>query len=386
MCKYASRRLEGDLPWSHRDLLRKTHLKAASKEHNVIYRYATKGREGFSDAEWRKIKANDKLVYIWAHEEVKLSTKPNEVKALIKEYNLAQESVPTEWRKDVSVGKQLLQNMPITATIRGLGKMTANDVLRPLSKETSLVCDRITNEELIQKGRVHPLQFLTALKAYKGPDRDSYYGWYGSSNRSSLEWTPIDAVCDALEDGFYKSFKYVEPTGKNYLLGVDVSGSMSMPCAGVNNLSCAEGAAALAMTIARTERNYQIRGFSNQFVDLKVTAKDSLATALKKTSRMNFGGTDCGLPMSWALKNKLDVDVFVVITDSETWAGRAGHPHELLNKYRRDMKKPDAKLVVMGMAGNKFSIADPNDPGMLDVVGFDANVPGVISEFVKGNI
>lgn len=387
VCKYASRRLEGDLPWSHRDLLRKTHLKPSTEEHNTIYKYVTKGREAFSDEEWNGVKSNSKLAYIWAHEEAKSASKVSDVTALIEEYNLSQESIPTEWRKNVSVGKQLLQKMPITATIRGLGKMTANDVLKPLSSETKLVCERITNEELIQKGRVHPLQFLAALKAYKGPSGYHYGGWGArSGTKSSLAWEPIDAVCDALEDGFYKSFKYVEPTGKNYLFGVDVSGSMSMACAGVNNLSYAEGAAAMAMTIARTEKNYQIRGFSNQLVDLGVTAKDSLDSVLKKTSRMNFGETDCALPMKYALNNKLDVDVFVVITDSETWAGVSGHPHEVLAQYRQKMNKPEAKLVVMAMAGNKFSIADPNDPGMLDVVGFDANVPSIITEFVNGNL
>lgn len=387
VCKYASRRLEGDLPWSHRDLLRKTHLKPSSEEHGAIYKYVAKGRGSFSDKEWRAVKSNEKLAYIWAHEEVKAASGVADVKKLIKDYNLAQESIPTEWRKNVSVGKQLLQNMPITATIRGLGKMTANGVLKPLSKETSLACERITNEENIRKGRVHPLQFLAALKAYQAPVAKPNY-WSSSpygATKSSLTWEPINTVCDSLEEGFYKSFKYVEPTGLNYLLGIDVSGSMTQLCSGVNNLSCAEGAAALAMTIARTEKNYQIRGFTNQFVDLNITAKDSLASALQKAQKNNFGGTNCSLPMQYALNNKLDVDVFIVITDNETYAGN-GHPHEWLQKYREEMNKPNAKLVVMAMVANKFSIADPNDPGMLDVVGFDANVPSIISEFVKGNI
>ena len=37
-----------------------------------------------------------------------------------------------------------------------------------------------------------------------------------------------------------------------------------------------------------------------------------------------------------------------------------------------------AKLVVVGMVSNGFSIADPHDPGTLDVVGFDAAVPQLI--------
>lgn len=39
-----------------------------------------------------------------------------------------------------------------------------------------------------------------------------------------------------------------------------------------------------------------------------------------------------------------------------------------------------AKLVVVAMSSNGFSIADPNDGGMLAVVGFDAATPEVISD------
>jgi 60 kDa SS-A/Ro ribonucleoprotein len=33
------------------------------------------------------------------------------------------------------------------------------------------------------------------------------------------------------------------------------------------------------------------------------------------------------------------------------------------------------------MTASEFTIADPDDPGMLDVVGFDSNTPQLIAEF-----
>jgi len=38
------------------------------------------------------------------------------------------------------------------------------------------------------------------------------------------------------------------------------------------------------------------------------------------------------------------------------------------------------------MVSNQFSLADPNDAGMLDVVGFDANTPTIIADFIAGRI
>jgi 60 kDa SS-A/Ro ribonucleoprotein len=125
-------------------------------------------------------------------------------------------------------------------------------------------------------------------------------------------------------------------------------------------------------------------GFADTFKDLGITKETSLIDAVKKTSDQNFGRTDCALPMIYALNNGLDVDVFIVITDNETWYGNI-HPKEALNMYRKKTRK-DAKLVVLATTATEFSIADPNDKGMLDIVGFDASVMTVIKEFVEGNI
>lgn len=96
-----------------------------------------------------------------------------------------------------------------------------------------------------------------------------------------------------------------------------------------------------------------------------------------------FGGTDCALPMLWATENKVKVDTFVVYTDNETWAG-AIHPFQALRDYRNKMGR-DAKLIVVGMTATKLTIADPDDAGMMDVVGFDTAAPQVMADFARGS-
>ena len=114
---------------------------------------------------------------------------------------------------------------------------------------------------------------------------------------------------------------------------------------------------------------------------LVISPRQRLDDVVKITSGLPFGGTDCALPIVEALKHRWAVDVFVIYTDSETWAGTV-YPAQALRAYRERMGIP-AKLVVVGMASNGFSIADPNDAGMLDVVGFDTATPQVISGFAE---
>ena len=113
---------------------------------------------------------------------------------------------------------------------------------------------------------------------------------------------------------------------------------------------------------------------------LNITASDSISDAMQKTKDLPFGRTDCALPMLHAMELKLNVDCFIILTDSETWAGNI-HPVEALRQYRHKSGIP-AKLIVVGMVSNEFSIADPDDAGMMDVVGFDSAVPELITDFV----
>ena len=105
---------------------------------------------------------------------------------------------------------------------------------------------------------------------------------------------------------------------------------------------------------------------------------------MKAVSDLPFGGTDCALPMLYARAKELEVDTFVVLTDSESWAGEV-HASQALSEYR-SASGIDARLVVVAMVANEFSVADPNDPGQLDVVGFDTATPQLISDFARGAV
>ena len=194
-------------------------------------------------------------------------------------------------------------------------------------------------------------------------------------------WDPVTQIVDALDKAFYLTFPNVEPTGKRLVLALDVSGSMAWgTVAGVLGLTPRVASAAMALITAATEANVTTVGFSNEMVRLNISPRQRLDDVVKTVSGLPFMATDCALPMQWALKHRVKADAFVIYTDSETWYGKI-HPVQALQEYRRKTGIP-AKLVVVGMVANRFTIADPNDAGMLDVVGFDAAAPRVIGDFI----
>jgi 60 kDa SS-A/Ro ribonucleoprotein len=162
--------------------------------------------------------------------------------------------------------------------------------------------------------------------------------------------------------------------------------------AGIPGLTPRVASAAMAMATARIEPSFSTLAFASAggafgprglsgVMSLPLSPRQRLDDVLGMVNGLPFGGTDCSLPMIWAQKNKVEVDTFVVYTDSETWAGEI-HPFQALRDYRQAMGRP-AKLVVVGMTSTGFTIADPQDPGMLDVVGFDAAAPQVMADFSR---
>jgi 60 kDa SS-A/Ro ribonucleoprotein len=272
--------------------------------------------------------------------------------------------------------------MGLTAMLRNLGKMTEVGLLGFLSDAERFVIDRLSRAEVLRAARVHPLALLVALKTYG----------QGHGDKGKLTWKPRQKIVDALDRAFYLSFETLTPTGARTLLALDVSGSMTSPnIAGMPGISPRVGSAAMALVTAAVEPRHDIvaftsgsyksrwAGYGSGITPVAISPQMRLDDVIKKTDGLPFGGTDCALPMLWAADNKVPVDIFVVYTDSETWAGDI-HPSQALKAYRQKMGI-GAKLVVVGMVSNEFSIADPNDAGMLDVVGFDTATPAIIADF-----
>jgi 60 kDa SS-A/Ro ribonucleoprotein len=358
LLKYQSR--DG---WSHRDVLRLAHVKPETQVQSNVFRYVVKGAEGLQEgAEVPQLLVD--------FEELKQADAKTALRIIASNPNVTWEMIPTQLQRDVSVMSALLPNMGMTAIIRKLGQLTNVGVIKPLSQDLKVVLSKITDADQIKSARVHPITILNAFNQYKK----------GRGDKGSLTWSPVQQVLDALNDAFYDAFQYIESRGEGYLLGVDCSGSMWGASVSGTSLTAAEVAGVMALAIAKREPNYWIGGFNTRMGELKITPSMRLDSVLSVMERFSWGGTDCSLPMLHALENNMDnVNKFVVITDSETWAGRM-QPVEALARYRKKYVH-SAKLIVCGTSVTDFTIADPNDPGMMDIVGFDSAAPQLIQSF-----
>lgn len=362
--------------WTHKDLLRLAHPTNVDPD---LANFAVG-------------KAHESSGLIAAFERIQVASSLDDVLAVLNDNpSLPWETAPTQFHTELKFWKKLFENDALgqTALLRNVTRFAKLGAFNDLVFAADYA-KRLADPERIQRGRVHPINYLLAAVTYS-EGRVNRKGYY---MERSKDWDVNGKIRKALNDGYHNAFKFVEPANKRTLVALDVSGSMSSMANGID-LSCAQVGAAVAMTVARTEPYSEIRGFTSGtgrtawngpavLSDLGVDGDTSLAEAMKKTSGLPFGGTDCALPMLWAEQNGVAIDTFVVITDNETWAGKI-HPFQALKRYRKSTGI-DARLAVFGVSASQFSIADPSDKGMMDFVGFDSNAPRALADFSAGRL
>lgn len=354
--------------WSHRDLLRLAHPKNA--ENAAIFNWIAHGMQE-ADGFTLDVKGGDLIL---AFEKAQAAKTPKETAELVRKYRLPREALNTDHLSDKLVWQALLeQKMPMTALIRNLANMTRIGVLDG-TDEKQIVLDAIGSQDAIRKARIHPMALLVAQRTYA----------QGRGFRGTNTWSPLAWVTDALDEAFYLAFDNVEPTNKRLLLAVDVSGSMMSGQVAGSPLTPREGGVAMGLVTLHVEPNVDVVGYDTSIWTSGISRRQRLDDAM--AGFPNTGqGTDCSLPMRYAIDKNKTYDAFVQYTDSQSWYGRREHPWQALQTYRQKTGL-DARSVVVSMVANQYSTNDQNDAYSLDVVGFDTATPGLISEFISGNI
>jgi 60 kDa SS-A/Ro ribonucleoprotein len=363
--------------WTHADALRIAHPRTDDPLRNIVFKWIVD--VVLPDGE--EIPAE--LRQLYGFQTVQQTTDKGQLLALIRDLKLPREALPTEWLNDKDVWEALLQDMPLIAMIRNLGVMTSIGLLerksfmsrvglsgRKDSDATALVTQRLGDPDVLRRSRVHPMAILIALETYRR----------GKGVRGSKSWQPVPQVLDALDAAFYLSFGNVASTQRDILLAVDVSGSMSAAVHGIPYIECRRAAAAMAMITAATEPNAEIIAFSDRLFYPAVSGKQRLDDVVRAFQQ--GGGTNCVLPIQHAIDKRRRYDAILTYTDSENGGGSV---YVALDRYREQMN-PITKFGTIALAANQFSLARPGDEHAIDVVGFDASAPQVLSGFIRGEI
>jgi 60 kDa SS-A/Ro ribonucleoprotein len=362
LVKYSNRN-----DWSMRDLIRLCHPKTNNVELNSILHLASKSKKYVLDTSTKAYE------FFNAKEELAYANYSRTIE-LMENYNFPWEATNTQVRTPELYSYYISKNN-MTWIFRNIANISKNGLLDSKDSPTlKLLLEKITDKQLIVKGKVHPIQVMYAMYAIGMFSKYENYSFY--SNRNSI--THNRNLDSGLEIALLHSFNNVEKTDKKYLTAIDVSGSMSTNVFG-SVMSARIASLAIAYILHKTS-NSELYAFSSNFTKFEIENKSFLET-VQMMHNLDFAGTNCSLPISYSLQSNKKVDCFVTITDNETNAYDY-HPSHYLQKYRNSINS-NVKNIIIGMSMSNFSVADPSDTQSLDIAGMDAGIPLIIDNFVN---
>ncbi|KAH7948159.1 hypothetical protein HPB52_018861 [Rhipicephalus sanguineus] len=335
--------------WTHADLLRLAHVRPPQHRPGVavVLRYLARGLPAAAkmveekEAEGGSVEeAWEALAYLQAVHEVR-HTKDEQVAArLLEEHQLALEHVPSHLLRSKEVWLCLVRRLPLDELVAHVPRLSRGGLLArgPL---VGALRERLRSASEQSPPRLGPLETY-ALKRSLEAGRPKHH--HHHHHRSSSH--QLDDVVAALHE---HSFKAVSPTGKRYLVAVDVRGPM---------------------THGRT------RGLDG------LTPAEVSALMLQALTPM--GAVDVSLPLRWAREQKHLFDLVLVCTDNQTQSWSI-HPAQALKEYRESCSLPDTRFIVCAMCSQGFSLAPPDELGMLDMAGCDSHTLQLIQDFAKGD-
>lgn len=378
--------------WSHVDLIKLSHVMRHNDNKNLLSGNA-KVYGWILDHAERKADKDELPRILFGFEEIQSlasdpryheNSKATEKRAaeLIKEYRLPREVVPSELLNSTVVWEALLEDMPMTAMIRNLGKMSSIGLLDPMSEWTLKITSQLRDSERLRKARVHPINVLIALKTYSE----------GHGIRGSLKWNVNQQIVNALDDAFYGAFDSIEPINKRVLVAIDKSGSMGS-AASATILTALECAAVMAMVVVKKSAQHYIIGYDSAndyygrrgnsgLVELHIDPRQRLDDILKRLPH-DGGGTDASLPIQWATKSKITFDAISLYSDGESWAGHT-HAAQALETYRKS-SGINTLFVTCDTVANRTQLSDNLDARSFHCAGFDEQAPKLIQDFINSN-
>jgi 60 kDa SS-A/Ro ribonucleoprotein len=176
--------------WGLRDLMRLAHPKCEGDEvRKALFHWIVNPKD--SEA----IRAARQLRLIEGKYQVKESKDIFEIASIVRKYSLPREALPTHVLNSVEVWDALLVDMPMSAMVRNLGKMSQVGLLAPYASASEYVVNRLQNTEELRQARMSPFKLLTALRTYSS----------GKGRLGHLHWTPIEPITTALNLAFEAS-------------------------------------------------------------------------------------------------------------------------------------------------------------------------------------
>jgi 60 kDa SS-A/Ro ribonucleoprotein len=326
---------------------------------------------------------------IRAFEALKSAATEEEAITLIRQGRLPYEVVvPTVKAMTPAIWGELLRQAPYMNLLRNISTFTRHGVFQS-EENVRFAVEKLTNEQAIQRSKVLPFRFFDAWRKYAGVQDDFDFGWFAPRDQRP-EVTPDSRITDALREAANRAFINMPKFGKQRVaIGSDVSGSMSGTFGrGSTRYIDICGIFTGALLRQIEDRAIPLPFEHRVIPNLNLSGRDDILVTTEKLAKVGGGGTAVGAPVEYLLNRKIEVDVFVGITDGEDWTygrgyGCSGSFIDHWRRYRSEIN-PEAKAFLVRIDPYDHANAPADEPGVYFISGWSDSVVRYIPLMLEG--
>ncbi|CAN5546460.1 TROVE domain-containing protein [soil metagenome] len=360
---------------SLRDVLRAARPTPKDDARRALFGWLT----GKAVAKWTPASEADLPEEVSALAAFRKASNPYDQAALLNYYQFRWDLL-ADSAKDSVVWKAIAKQMGPHALRMNINTLARHGVFADLEL-VKYVADRLRDGNEIRRSKHFPYQYFSAFKSLDANVNE-----------------PIrDALCEATE----LACGNVPTLPGPVLIGLDVSGSMQSPVTGNRGsgstaVRCIDVAAVFAAAVTRVNPGSTIVPFDTSAHDVELNPKESILTLSDRLTKFGGGGTDCSLPLEYAVRKKARIKYAgcAVVSDNESWVGVGrGGQTKMLSAWEafknaqcnmKDRTLPKPKLVCIDIQPSTTMQA-PERADILNVGGFSDAVFNVVSGFLSGD-
>ncbi|XP_076436651.1 RNA-binding protein RO60-like [Babylonia areolata] len=369
--------------WSYVDLLRLTHILPKTEGAKMIAKYLIKGLKAAKEEYGGEKTSSDMqaaLAYLGAVEQLKGVTDKDMAAGMVEQHQLHLQQVVARLQQIREVLVALVKQMTLQELLDSMGRLAGYHCLEPTFHAVSDITQRICDPQALQDEHISPISVLIGLRTFE-------------NGAMTMKWTRNNSVVEALNSAFDIALRHnVKPTNKRYLVAVNINQQfLSCWVHGAKVLTPIIAAAGLAMVLAHTEESPELVFFDTAVHPLPLTNKmqmpeicDSIMQMVTREHESKRIG-DMVAPLRWATSEQKVYDAIIIMTDFRHPRAFTDFP-KAFREYKEAKGVPDAKLVMCGLTANHVQFASSEEPGILDIAGFDATVPDLIQHFVTNSL
>ncbi len=350
----------------HRAILRLAHPKASNLAQNALYQWISDGKLGHLATP--EVRSNE-LRLVDGFERARKASSLAELATCIEDYRLAPAHIPARWRTSAAAWEAMFDHLSYRQLLRYLPLMTASGLLGRHSEYAALAVARLADRGRIRTSGIDPLRIVEAMKQY----RNQHHA--------------VESIFDALDEALHLAADCQPAIGRRVLVAVDGTGSMQgAPVCGMPHVPAALAGATLALSIAKAavaagrQNLAGVLAFHRDAVreiEFSTSGRRTRLADVLNQIRATPSRSDAALPVEYAIRERLKVESFVIVTDRMQGPG----PLDALQRYR-EATGIDAHLALINLSGREVPGWNGHD-NAIAIAGLDAHAPVSLREFLR---